>query len=235
MIDIHCHILPFVDDGAETIEESIQMARIAAKDGVRQIVATPHIGENAMSFEVIQAKAGELNQKLIELLIPVEILPGAEIIAGMPAEYVKQYSINDNGYVLIEFPHSHLPRNAEEILKNIIAEGLKPVIAHPERNPSIIKNPDMLVGLVEKTGAGVQITANSISGGFGRGIRSCSQYLLKKRVVHIIGSDAHSAQFRPPGFTDALKAAGKIIGKKQVQKLVYDNPEAVISGGILID
>ncbi len=233
MIDIHCHILPSIDDGAKTIEESVEMARIAAKDGVRKIVATPHVGENALSFEVIKDKANELNNLLIELFIPIEILPGAEIIAGMPVEFVKKYSINNNGYALIEFPHSHLPHNALEILQNIIAEGLKPVIAHPERNPSILKKPDMLINLVEETGAGVQITANSISGDFGRKTRACSQYLLKKGVVDIIASDAHSARYRTPGLFKALKTAGKLIGRNNVQKLVYDNPEAVISGGLL--
>jgi protein-tyrosine phosphatase len=113
------------------------------------------------------------------------------------------------------------------------SSGLKPLIAHPERNPSIIKNPDILVDLVAKTGAGVQITANSLVGGFGRGIRMCSQYLLKKRVVHIIGSDAHSTGARPPGLLSALKIAGKIAGRENVQKLVYANPEAVLSGGDL--
>ncbi len=230
MIDIHCHILPFIDDGAKTIEESIEMARIAAKDGIRKIVATPHVGEKMVSSEVIKDKTNELNSLLIELFIPIAILPGAEIIAGMPVDSVKKYSINNNGYVLIEFPHSHLPHNAIEILQNIISEGLKPIIAHPERNPSIFKKPDMLINLVEKTGVGVQITASSLSGDFGRKIRSCSQYLLKKGAVDIIASDAHSAHFRTPKIFKALKAAGKIIGRNNAQKLVYDNPEAVING-----
>lgn len=233
MIDIHCHILHALDDGAKTIDESIEMAKIAAKDGVRTIVATPHVGEKIISFDEIRTKVNELNDRLIELFIPVEILPGAELISGMPVKSIEKYTINDNGFVLIEFPHSHLPHNSFEIISDIISHGLKPVIAHPERNPSIIKKPDILVELVEKTGAGVQITANSITGGFGRRIRLCSQYLLKKKVVQIISSDAHSIRSRRPGLSLALKASGKILGRKNVQKMVYDNPEAVINGGSL--
>lgn len=234
MIDLHCHILPCIDDGAETIAEAVEMARIAADDGVRKIVATPHISESMLDFETIKDKTGKLNQRLTELLIPIEVLPGAEISSGMPVRYLKQYSINNNGYVLIEFPHSHLPKNAEGLLSEIVREGLKPLIAHPERNPSIIKRPALLEELVGKTGAGVQVTANSIAGGFGRKIRACSHYLLKKGIVHIIASDAHSSRFRTPELSIALKTTAKLIGSENVQKLVVENPEAVVNGGELI-
>ena len=233
MLDIHCHIIHAVDDGAKTIDESIAMAKIAAKDGVRTIVATPHIGAKIISSDDIRNKVDELNDRLIELFIPVEILPGAEIISGIPVELIEKYTINGNGFVLIEFPHSHLPHNSFEIIRNITSHGLKPLIAHPERNPSIIKQPEILVDLVEKSGVGIQLTANSITGSFGRRIRKCSQYLLKKRVVHIIASDAHSENSRKPGLSLALKEAAKILGRKHAQKLVYDNPEAVINGGTL--
>lgn len=230
MIDIHCHILPGIDDGAQTMDASVEMAKIAAGEGISKIVATPHINENSPDFGVIMGRVAELNQRLGELSVPVDIFGGGEIVAGMPAEFVRQYSINSNGYVLIEFPHTHLPLSSESILNRYVAEGLKPVIAHPERNPSVIKNPGTLIALVNTTGAVVQITSASITGGFGRRIRLCSRYLLKKGIVHIIASDAHSPEFRPPVFSKGLEVAAKIIGRENARKLVYDNPEAVING-----
>ncbi len=230
MIDIHCHILPGIDDGSKDFEESIKMAFFAAEEGVRTIVATPHVDDDSLNSETINDLTMALNHKLKVLSIPIEIIPGAEISYVLPEEFIKNYTINNNGYVLIEFPHSHLPAGAVEKLLAITSHGMKPIIAHPERNPSVIKNPGLLSDLAAETGAAVQVTAASIAGDFGRRIQMCSHHLLKKGIVDLIASDAHSMRFRPPSMNRGLRAAGRLIGRKHVEKLTIENPKAVING-----
>jgi protein-tyrosine phosphatase len=192
MIDIHCHILPGIDDGALDFEKSIEMAFIAAEDGIKTIVATPHVNSPSLTPETIASLTNKLNEKLVELKIPVNIVTGGEIVYGLPVDMKKKYSINNNGFILLEFPHSHMPINSKSVIEKLKLEGYRSIIAHPERNPTIIRNPEVLIDIVESTNAIAQITADSIIGTFGRRIRNCARYLLKKNAVKIIASDAHS-------------------------------------------
>ena len=230
MIDIHCHILPAIDDGSESYEESVEMVKASATEGVTKMIATPHIYDDSISLDVLRAKTEELNRRLRDASVPVEVFFGGEIYADLSCEIFKKYSMNSNGYVLVEFPHSHLPARSIDILQSLKSEGLKPLIAHPERNPSVIKNPKLLIELVQNTGAAVQVTSGSIAGEFGRRIRMCSHYLLKNGVVDIIASDSHSMRFRLPGLIKGVKTATKIIGKEAAACLVFDNPLAVLNG-----
>jgi protein-tyrosine phosphatase len=234
MIDIHCHIIPGVDDGAPDMRTSLDMAVIAAGDGIRTIVATPHIQSDTLTPGFIREQVDILNDKFSGIGIPVTVVPGGEVASFLPVSMMKNYSINGNGYILLEFPHTHLPFSAKETVSNLIFEGMKVVIAHPERNPTIIRNPDVLVDLVEETGAAVQVTGNSITGGFGPAIKACSKYLLKKNIVNIIASDAHSTGFRKPALDEAVKAASKIVGLEQAERMANDNPRSVILGIPLI-
>lgn len=231
MIDTHCHILPGIDDGAPDFRTSIEMAVIAAGDGIKKIVATPHVNSPSLTPNAIARLANELNTRLLELGVPVNVVTGGEVAYLLPVAIKRKYSINNNGYILLEFPHSHMPANAKDIINKMSGEGCRAIIAHPERNPTIIRNPSLLVDIVKSTDAIVQITSDSIIGTFGRKIRTCSKYLLKKRVVSIIASDAHSTSFRRPEISEGVKAAGKIIGVENAQKLVVENPEAVLYGG----
>lgn len=233
MIDIHSHILPEIDDGSRSLEESIEMARVTAEEGITSIVATPHVDSPAMTPELIREKADLLNFALKDAGIPLTVLTGGEVVSGFLPELARKFSINGSDYVLLEFPLSHIPANAVEILQAYAGAGLKPVIAHPERNPSVISSPDILARMISETGAIVQITSGSLTGGFGRRPRLCSEYLLKKGLVHVIASDTHSMRVRTPGLKGGLKAAGKIIGRKKAGKLVLDNPAAIIENGTL--
>ncbi|HKN19104.1 MAG TPA: CpsB/CapC family capsule biosynthesis tyrosine phosphatase, partial [Dissulfurispiraceae bacterium] len=161
--------------------------------------------------------------------IPISILFGAEVNAVLDARYMKDYAIEGTNYILLEFPHTHLPKNAKGILFNMALKGFNPIITHPERNPSIIKNPDLLLNLLD-TNIFVQITAGSLAGDFGKDSRECAAYLLKQGVVSFIGSDAHSPNGRRPILSSGLKVAEKIIGKENAFHLVNTNPEAVIKG-----
>jgi len=227
MIDIHCHILPGLDDGASDMRESIEMAKIAAADGIRKIVATPHIKDIIHSEEAVSGCVGQLNNQLRKEGIPVEIVKGAEVYALLDTAVMAAHTVNNSRYVLIEFPYSHMPVNTREILFRIVINGYQPIIAHPERNPSIIKKPNILFELVE-SGALVQITAGSLLGTFGPDARECARYLLKKDAVNFMATDAHSADYRRPVLSEGLKVAGKIIGKEKADRLVRSNPEAVL-------
>lgn len=228
MVDIHCHILPAIDDGPTSMGEALQMARIAVADGIRLVVATPHLSELPPP-QLIHEAVARFNEALKIAGIPLEVLPGADASALLPAEILKNYTINGTDYVLFEFPHSHMPQNAAELIFNVILSGLRPIITHPERNPSIIRRPEILFELVE-SGALVQVTAESLIGNFGPEAMECAGFLLKRKAVHFLATDAHSPRKRRPILSLGTNAAAKIIGKAKAFQLVADNPGKVIAG-----
>jgi protein-tyrosine phosphatase len=237
MIDLHCHILPDIDDGPSDISESIEMARIAAADGIKTIVAAPHIdhpgwpeaADKEDLSEVIDEKVDLLNRCLKSEKIPVEILWGGEVSAFLSPDSCKRFTINRSAYLIVEFPHSHLPVNAREIIFNMTVSGLRPIISHPERNPSVVQNPERLYTLVQ-SGALAQITAASLTGEFGRETQACAQYLLRRQMVHFMASDGHSVNGRPPVLSEAFKTVKKHFGKETATALFNTNPEAVLEG-----
>lgn len=229
MIDLHCHILPGLDDGPDSFSESVAMAELAAADGVSRIVATPHINHGEISAALIRERVDQLNDLLAERGVALEIIQGAEISYKMAATTITGYTLNQSPYVLVEFPHTHLPRDAGQLIFALRAHGFWPIIAHPERNPSVIRNPERLFELLGDE-VFVQITAASIAGQFGGEVRKCAAVLLKKKCVHFLASDGHSATWRRPILSEGVKAAGRIAGKEQVEKMVSTNPMAVLSG-----
>jgi protein-tyrosine phosphatase len=177
----------------------------------------------------IRDMIARLNKKLSELNISVEILQGADVHAMLDISLLKGYTINNTQYILVEFPHTHLPNSMKEVLFKMMVQGYCPIITHPERNVSVLRDPRVLFELING-GVLAQITADSIIGTFGIDIQECSRYLLKKNMVRFIATDAHSSQHRKPVLSQGLKAAGKIIGKEKALKLVTSNPEAVVKG-----
>lgn len=229
MIDLHCHILSALDDGPTTIEESLAMAEIAVADGITRVVATPHIRGPYPTAEEIRAATDTLNQVLQAHNIPLEIIPAAEVYALASPALLAARTINGTSYVLIEFPLSHLPAEAGRVIFNLRANGYRPIIAHPERIPNVIGLPELLAALLDDQ-VFVQITASSPTGGFGPGPQKCARYLLEQGLVHFLGSDGHSSQFRKPQLSQGLAAVAKIIGREKALKLVTDNPAAVLEG-----
>lgn len=237
MIDLHCHILPGIDDGVSDIGEAVEMARIAAADGISKIVASPHIGgqtltwktENGHLSEIIDEKIGHLKRNLSAEGIPVEIIRGGEVSAFLPPQTCELFTINGTAYLIVEFPHTHLPVNSRDGIFAMVVYGLRPIIAHPERNASIIQNPEKLRELVQ-SGALVQITAASLTGEFGLESQACALYLLQQQMVSFIASDGHGAAHRPPVLSRAFQAAKKHVGHKKAHALISENPEAVIKG-----
>lgn len=229
MIDIHCHILPAIDDGSSSLEESLAMADIAIKDGISTIVATPHIKGKVHLPQFVHQRVAELNNVLKKRNYPLQILPGADVSAILPPQEIARYTINGGKYFLLEFPHSHLPLHANDMVFEILLADLLPIITHPERNPSIIREPERLFSLVD-AGCLVQITAGSLTGNFGPDSRDCAEYLLKMGQVHFLATDAHSATHRRPVLSEGVRAATAIIGEQAALKLVTSNPAAVVSG-----
>ncbi|ASK62278.1 tyrosine protein phosphatase [Virgibacillus phasianinus] len=204
MIDIHCHILPGIDDGAQTESDSIAMANAAVDQGIDTIIATPHHmnGKYENSKQDIITHVNVLNDLFQEEDIPLTILPGQEI--RMNGEIIDELedgiiqSLNHSKYLFVEFPSSSVPRYAKQMLFDIQLAGYKPVIVHPERNQVLIEHPSMLYEFVKK-GSLTQITAGSLCGKFGKNLQKFSHQLVEANLTHFIASDAHNTTSR--GFT----------------------------------
>ncbi|MBN8235131.1 tyrosine protein phosphatase [Halobacillus kuroshimensis] len=238
MIDIHSHILPGVDDGAQTIEESIQMAEAAVADGITTIVATPHHKNGAYDNykHDILIQVAELNRTFQEQGIDLEVLPGqenriyGEMVQGLEVDEI--LAIDDKTkYVLVEFPSSSVPRYAEQLFFDLQVAGYSPVIVHPERNKQLIENPDLLYSFVKK-GAYTQVTAGSLCGHFGKKIKKFSEQLLEANLAHLVASDAHNTKTRGFCMKEAYEGLSKKFGNDMVY-LLMENAEDVLVGKVL--
>ncbi len=234
MIDIHCHILPSIDDGAKDINDSIEMAREAVKEGIHTIIATPHHRNGKYEnrkLEIIE-EVKKLNAILVKEDISLTILPGQETrIFGEyleNEEFVHILPLNHTQYVFIELPSSHVPRYTEKLLFDIQLKGLTPIIVHPERNQEMISHPDTLYNLVKK-GALTQVTASSVAGYFGKKIKNFSLQLIEADLIHFISSDAHNVTSRGFKVTEAFD----VIEKKYGVDMIYfftENAELLVDG-----
>ncbi|MFG6147453.1 tyrosine-protein phosphatase [Halobacillus sp. B23F22_1] len=233
MIDIHSHILPGVDDGAQTMEESIELARSAVQEGIDTIVATPHHQNGHFNNykNDILIQVSELNRILQENDIPLTVLPGQEtrIHAGMVEDLQndEMLPINEESmYVFVEFPHDHVPSYASNLLFNLQVEGYQPVIVHPERNEQIQDNPNLLYSFV-KNGAFSQLTAGSLAGKFGRSAKKISYQLIDANLTHVIASDAHNAKGRAFHMKEAYNDIRKHYGQSMMHYF-SDNAQYII-------
>ncbi len=237
MIDIHCHILPGMDDGAEDMAETLAMARAAVRDGIRTLVGTPHTLNEV--FVNPESRVSEVTASVRDALqrekIPLEMLPGAEVRMGPGLlDSVKRGdagTLNHNGrYILLEFPVLSTPPRLKEEIFTLQRNGLTPVIAHPERNLEVQHDLGILCGLVEM-GVLCQVTAMSITGGFGVGVRRCAREMLRRRLIHVIASDAHSARGRPPALAEAAECAAEILESfDEANRMVEDVPASILAG-----
>lgn len=234
MIDLHCHILAGIDDGAQTMADSLDMARAAVNEGIQTIIATPHHknGRYENTKLVIMEKTEELNKKLKEENIPLTILPGqepaihGELLKGLTLGEVS--TLNHTDYIFIELPAGHVPRYTEQMIYDLQMEGKIPVIVHPERNQEITERPDILYKLI-KNGALSQLTASSISGNFGKKIKSFSEQLIDANLVHFIASDAHNTNKRGFRMANAYDNIDTRYGVDMVY-LFKENAELLVQG-----
>lgn len=232
MVDIHCHILPEVDDGARTMEEAVAMCRAAAADGITTIVATPHMFDGVHTTPekaMIQRKITELRQQVGG---EIDILPGGEVrysyeIFQEAPDPLTKIRLNGTSYMLLEFPFQAVPPNIEMTIFQILNAGITPVIAHPERNMRIQERPQILADLVER-GAFAQIDAGSLTKSFGPEPFQAAKRIIEAGLGHFIATDAHHQDRRRPILSAATTVAADIVGIEYARAMVIANPAALI-------
>ncbi|WP_217587608.1 tyrosine-protein phosphatase [Lentibacillus saliphilus] len=217
-VDIHNHLLWDIDDGPAQQEDAIQLAHQAVKQGISDVIATPHfrLGYAQPSVEAIKERTKQFNKLLAAQQIPLTVHSGMEIQLFADLDTALNtnemvLSLNGSPYVLIEMPTTQIPHYIEDLFFNMQMRGFIPVIAHAEKNPPFQKNPDQLVQLIEK-GALVQISARSLTHHSQRSVRKFANQLIQHRAVHLIASDAHHVEKRPFLLTTAYKAVRKTYG-----------------------
>ena len=236
MIDIHSHILPGLDDGPKTLDDTLKMCEIAREDGITTIVATPHnldgIYENER--ERIAEVTRSLNEALRQGECSINILPGSDTrldvrLQGMLNEG-RVMTINDTGkFLLVELSPFFITEQVKQLLFELTLAGVTPVISHPERNETLMDNLDVLRYLIQIGGL-VQITAGSVTGHFGRAVEKSTMRLLRSNMVHVLATDAHNSTSRPPVLSKALGVISKEIGDDEARRMVLDTPQSIISG-----
>jgi protein-tyrosine phosphatase len=232
MVDIHSHILPGLDDGAETLEESLAMLRIAVDGGTTDIVATPHSDQKyVFEPELVARKLAELRLAAGD---SIRIHNGCDFHLHYEniqdaLEHPARYTINHKNYLLVEFSDLLILQNTGEIFDRLRAAGMVPVITHPERNP-LLRQRFPAISKWVGAGACLQVTAQSFSGRFGKSARKFADRLMESGMVHFVASDAHGVKDRTPDMRDALAYVSDKYGAKCAEHLFVLNPRAVLHG-----
>lgn len=231
MVDIHSHILPGLDDGSQSLEESVEMLRIAVAGGTTDIVATPH-ANSEFQFEpqLVAEKIAALSAAVPEICIHTgcDFHMAFENIQDALAHPAK-YTINHKSYLLVEFPDLTIFDTTAEIFQQFLAVGMIPVVTHPERNPVLQQRLQELGEWVAE-GACLQVTGQSLLGRFGRRAQDFSEKLMKAGLVHFIASDAHGVEDRTPDLSRAFAHVAEEYGESRAEQLFVLNPRAALSG-----
>ena len=235
LIDIHTHLIPNVDDGADSIEETLKLAQTAVDEGIKHTVLTPHHNKYWVTNE--KEKVLRLTKKVENVIdeagIPLSVSPGQEI--RMNEEFLEDLfndnylSIDANGkYYLVEFSWQTFPSFAKDYLQQMLEADIIPVIAHPERQQPFIENPNILRDLINM-GCISQITATSIVGGYTEEIRQTAYQMMRENLIHVIASDAHDTVVRPYNLNQALKILKLEFGTEYADYLIQ-NAERIFKG-----
>ena len=232
MVDIHCHIIPEVDDGAPSWEVALEMCRMAAGDGIDHIVATPH-ADYQYSYHREQLAArlerlSDLSGGSPRLTLGCDFHLSYDNLEDA-FSHPHRYTIGDTGYLLVEFSDYSIPKQITTALLRLLEMGITPVITHPERNPHLQKDFKRLAEWIE-AGCLIQITANSLTGFWGEKARRSARSLLDRQAVHVLATDAHDDCRRVPILSAARKAVALWHGEACSRALVEDNPRAIVSG-----
>jgi protein-tyrosine phosphatase len=240
VIDLHCHVLPGLDDGPPDLDASVALARLAAADGTRTIVATPHVREDyPFQVEQIAALTAEVNQRLQAENVPVEVKAGAEIaisrLSQIDDDTLRQLCLGDDtNAMLVESPYQQATDTLEDTLFNLQLRGFKPVLAHPERSPSFMSSPERLEKLVER-GMLCSVTSASMAGRFGRTVQRAARTFFERGLVHDVASDAHDIRRRAPGLTAGFRLLDRDLPGLLAQMEWFTDaaPAAILAGEAL--
>ena len=229
-IDIHCHILPGLDDGPPDIEESLRMIEVAREDGISHIFATPHIKDGVYDNSVSKI-LDSVEHLRAHVADKVEVFSGADVrITFDLIERIERrevLTLNGSGYLLIEFPDYTVPPHVDNLIFNLRHRGIIPIITHPERHLRLMHDLPALSQLRD-TGALCQITAMSVTGAFGKPIRKASLAMIKKGLVDLVASDAHNARGRPPILSKAYGDIKKEFGSDISDRIFFSNPRMIV-------
>jgi len=228
IIDMHSHILAGVDDGPKTMEESIELLEQAVKEGITDIIATSHAFHPQFHtpFEKINKQVNALNLECTTRGIPIKIFKGQEIrVSDQTLNNLmngEALSLANSKYVLIELPSQGIPTFTTQLIQQLLNQNKIPIIAHPERNRSIVEKPSRLAKLVQH-GALAQVTAGSLAGHFGKTIQRTAVQLVDAHLVHVYGSDVHNLSTRPFLFNNGLSYLEKLKKHEYVDILLENN------------
>lgn len=232
--DIHCHLVPGIDDGAKSLDESLAMARLAVDEGIETVICTPHqCGNSRVLGDDIRAQVADLQTQLDHAGIALNVLPGADVriepglVAMLRSSTV--VSLADRmRHVLLELPHEvYLP--LEPLLEELRSAGMDGILSHPERNAGIMARPEILVRLVDD-GCLTQVTAGSLNGTFGPASQQLAEQWVSQGLVHFVATDAHGARARRPLMKLAYEKCVQLAGERAAQQMCGVHPAAVAAG-----
>jgi protein-tyrosine phosphatase len=234
MIDIHTHLLPGVDDGSDTWDESLALIRQMAEEGITGAVCTPHVLSHLdpATETLLSETFGLLRQKTEQAGLPVKLWLGTELYYNARFDLRSPLvTLNHNGkYLLFEFPMNEIPKDGGSLIFNWIMDGFIPILAHPERNQAICRNPEIAAEFIQR-GVLMQMDAGSLLGIFGRNVRRAALKLIDYRLIHFVASDYHHPENRP---AEACRKAYAVIARKwgepYAKDLFYHFPESVLLG-----
>jgi protein-tyrosine phosphatase len=230
MIDLHSHILPGIDDGARTLEDSLDIARAAVQDGIVTIAGTPHVRDDwPTDADLMEERLASLRSGLELAGIELDVRSGGEIAlpwaTRLAPEELRRFGLGGTRYLLVETPYYGWPLNLPDVLFSLLDDGFVPVLAHPERNADVAADPGRLTELV-RAGVLVQVTAASVDGRIGRRALECGRYLIRSGLAHLLASDAHHASVREVGMAEAAHRVGD---PALAHWLTWDVPAAILA------
>jgi len=235
MLDLHCHLLPGIDDGAQSLDDALALARHAVRSGISRAVMTPHIqpGLYENTAASISEAVDAFRRQLAAHDIMLQIAAGAEVrLCGELMDMISTGQIpflgESEGYrvMLLEFPHSHIPPGSDQLVRWLLRRHIRPLIAHPERNKAVHTDPQRIAPFISM-GCMLQLTAGSVAGSFGEPSKACARYLLGQGWVYVLATDAHHLRMRPPELLAGVRAAADIIGEESAHALVHEHAWAI--------
>jgi protein-tyrosine phosphatase len=234
LIDLHCHLLPGIDDGSKDLEMSLAMARMASSDGITTIACTPHIlpGVYRNTGPAIRAAVAELRKSLSDAGVPIALVTGADVHVapdlGVQLREGMALTINDSRYFLLEPPHHLLPPRLEDLVFGLQTAGYVPILTHPERLSWIEDHYDLIERFAYNSVL-MQITAGSLMGQFGRRPRYWAERMLDEGLCHLLATDAHNIDRRVPRMSEAHALVAQRLGEEEAANLVQRRPQGILN------
>ncbi len=237
MIDLHCHFLPGIDDGAETLPAALALARKAVEGGIECAIMTPHLhpGRWENFAGKIRQHTALFSTALADAGIPLRIGYAAEVRMSPEIPLLVERGhvpflgeIDGDRFMLLEFPHGHIPLGADKLVQRLLTMRVRPVIAHPERNKDVMRDPGKMAPFVEM-GCVLQLTAASVCGRFGDRAQRTANQLLRSGAQVVIATDAHNCEARPPVLREGMRAAAQVVGEEAAYAMAVTFPQRIVA------